>query len=139
MATTSKEQEDNIIRNPERHREKSYAPYVPEHIRLGRSPVVQELASLDGEILDQDLPLEKEKSTTRHTVPISNPTVPAIGDFILMVFGTIIARGTQDYVLEEAKLILYGEHSNFRGAKVKIDDLVVLKRVGLKVGVFFSD
>jgi len=61
---------------------------------------------------------------------------PAVGDYILMVFGKLLMSGQLMHVEARVKSIIYGEDSSFDGKNVNINDIVVLKRVGIKVGVF---
>ena len=62
---------------------------------------------------------------------------PKVGDYILMVLGRIIDTGSLDIIEEAARAILYGENEMFE-KEIKVDDIVVLKRVGINVGIFID-
>lgn len=76
---------------------------------------------------------QANQNTTRktETVPPVSAT-PRIGDYILMVFGKIILTGNLEVIQEKVKEIVYGD-------EVEIDDIVVLKRVEIKIGVFLGN
>lgn len=78
---------------------------------------------------------ENIKSTTKNY----ENNAPEIGDFILMVFGKIITSGNLGFVESKIKSIIYNEDPQFSETEVKEDDIVVLKRVGIKIGVFIDD
>lgn len=62
---------------------------------------------------------------------------PKINDYILMVFGKLITTGSLLEIETKIKNIIYGEDQEF--TNVNLDDIVVLKRVNIKVGVFIND
>jgi hypothetical protein len=61
---------------------------------------------------------------------------PNVGEYILMVFGKLISCGNLSKIENEIKSIMYGENSLFSGKEIEIDDIVVLKRMNIKVGIF---
>lgn len=75
--------------------------------------------------------------------PNSNDTqengddTPEIGQYILMVQGKVVMTGDLEFIETRIKHILYGEDKNYE--KLSTDDIVVLKRVGLKIGVFINE
>jgi hypothetical protein len=115
-------------------------------------------ASIDGAVLDLDghniedynnhtidnnefiVPLNiLEVKKTNKVVEEKNETgIPQVGDYILMVFGKIILTGNFDDVEEKVKSIVYGEDTTFT-KEVKTEDIVVLKRLAIKVGVFINE
>jgi len=62
---------------------------------------------------------------------------PKVGEYILMVAGKIIDTGSLESIEATARAILYGENESFQ-EEVKVDDIVVLKRVGINVGIFID-
>ncbi len=159
---TNSHQEDDIIKNSYREKDNTPAPYTPEYKRLKVNPILQDFSSLDGEFISTTGSAEVEPSfSSENSQPITNShildnnenvsygfglkppppknTEPSeIGEFVLMVFGTVVSHGNHEQVLAEAKSILYKEHPNFLDKKVQINDIVVLKKIRLKAGVFLD-
>jgi hypothetical protein len=90
------------------------------------SQLVEEGAEID---FDSDSELEVE----------SKPLLPAVGDYILMISGDIIMSGPLGKIEEKVKGILYGEDIDFELSEVPQEDIIVLKRVDIQVGVFIKD
>lgn len=64
-------------------------------------------------------------------------TLPEIGEYILIVKGKIIFIGSLYDVEETSKSIIYGDDINHQN--ISSDDLMILKRVSLKIGVFIEE
>jgi hypothetical protein len=60
------------------------------------------------------------------------------GDFLLLVSGEPVCSGPIEYVQEEARNLVFGEHPLYNNNPVSVDDIIVIKRVQLKVGVFLE-
>lgn len=141
-------QEDNdVIKNPDRGKSNfDQEELIPAYIKRGVNPIIpQDYPSLDGEpinahIIDNneyvgfDFGVKRQEIKNKKT----NTQVPNMGEFILMVRGKIVCCGSELEIVSESKSILYGNHPDF-GNSIKIDDIIVLKRIGLKVGVFLDD
>ena len=66
----------------------------------------------------------------------SGEMVISIGEFVLLVDGNVMIVGSQEEVQEAVQAILFGE---FPGVGQKnMDDLIVLRRVEVKAGVFIG-
>jgi hypothetical protein len=63
---------------------------------------------------------------------------PKVGEYILLVLGKIIHTGSIDQIESVARAILYGENEQFIDQEVKVDDIVILKRIGINVGIFID-
>jgi len=63
---------------------------------------------------------------------------PSVGDYILMVNGRLILSGEFGSVEKRVKSILYKEDQEYKDEDITIDDIVVLKRVEIKIGVFIG-
>lgn len=97
--------------------------------------------------------LEPEENFTNATVYQTNPILqypkpstppitenhnsPKIGEYILMVQDQVLLTGVLQKVEERVRMLVYGEDQEF--SNVKNEDIVVLKRVGLKIGVFVGE
>jgi len=66
----------------------------------------------------------------------SNYTPNCIGEYILFVKGKIIYEGTLDNVQEEVRKIIFGANELYNTSSV--DDIEVLKRIKIKIGVFLE-
>lgn len=137
--------DSDVIKNPKRiENQDTQEAYMPEYMRRGIHPVFQGTDTLDGEPVS---PLNSHVVDNNEYVSFAGPpkahvtnqnASPDIGDFILMVANKVVSSGSEPDILEEAKLMLYGEHHQFK-KPVDIHDIVLLKRVGLKFGVFLDD
>jgi hypothetical protein len=59
-------------------------------------------------------------------------------EFLLLVNGDAVCSGPSDYIQEQTRAMVFGEHELYHGNPVPVDDIVVLKRVKIKVGVFLE-
>lgn len=62
----------------------------------------------------------------------------AYNEYVLAVKGEIISTGLLDQIQEEVRELVFGEHSVSEGNIVSTDDIIVLKRIKIKVGVFIE-
>lgn len=59
-------------------------------------------------------------------------------EYLLLVEGAAICSGPEDYIQEQTRLLVFGEHELYNGNPVSVDDIVVIKRAKIKVGVFLE-
>lgn len=59
-------------------------------------------------------------------------------DYLLLVDGQAICSGPEEYVQEQTRALIFGEHELYDGNPVSVDDIVVIKRAKIKVGVFLG-
>lgn len=59
-------------------------------------------------------------------------------EFLILVNGAAICSGPADYIQEQTRAMVFGEHELYHGNPVPVDDIIVLKRVKVKVGVFLE-
>jgi hypothetical protein len=85
-------------------------------------------------IVAKVIPAEEENTTQEEQ---SVQGQPKVGEYILLVSGKIVHTGSIQQVESIARTILYGENESFQ-EEVKVDDIVVLKRVGINVGIFID-
>lgn len=150
---------DNIIKNPTRNVSVSQKKYSPEYVRLNVEPIpmsrtTEEFSSVDGTLIDAndeeytvpdshiidnndvvDFGLPEKRAETS-AAPV---TQPKIGDYVLMVFGKLILTGPLDQIQNRVKQLIYGEDSTFANVHVSSNDIIVLKRIGIKIGVFIEE
>ena len=58
--------------------------------------------------------------------------------YLLIVAGVPVCSGPKDEIEEQAKALFYGEHELSDGNPVPVDDIIILKRVKVKVGLFLE-
>lgn len=59
-------------------------------------------------------------------------------EYLLLVDGESICSGSSDYIQEQTRLLVFGEHELYNKNPVSVDDIIVLKKVSIKVGVFLG-
>lgn len=62
----------------------------------------------------------------------------AEGDYLLIVNGVAVCSGPVTEIQEQARLLVFGEHEICDGNPIPVDDIVVIKRVPIKVGLFLE-
>lgn len=157
-----------FIKNEKRHMatQRQVSPYVPNYKTLSVNPIKmnsqvdihKEVSSLDGSIIDEDYNTELgsgeiiDNNEFVNLDPMNNPyQAPksrdniepdnksiSEGSYILMVNGNVILSGHQSLIEDNIASMLCGRHPDFEGS-VDIEDIVVLKRVGVKFGVSLED
>ena len=60
------------------------------------------------------------------------------GDYLLLVSGVAICSGSLDDIEDVTRDLIFGEHELCDGNSVPADDIIVIKRVKIKVGVFLE-
>jgi len=58
--------------------------------------------------------------------------------YLLMVHGGVVCSGPLDYIQEQVRLLIFGEHEICQENPLSTDDILVLKRIKIKVGVFLE-
>jgi hypothetical protein len=59
-------------------------------------------------------------------------------NYLILVSGSVICYGSLEEVEEEATKLVFGEHQLFLGNPISADDILIIKRIKLKVGVFLE-
>lgn len=59
-------------------------------------------------------------------------------EYLLLVSGQAICSGSEEDVQEQTRALIFGEHELYDGNPVSVDDIIVIKRVKIKVGVFLE-
>lgn len=59
-------------------------------------------------------------------------------EYILLVNGNVLDIGSFDFIQDQVKNLVFGEHDICDVGPVPVDDLLILKRVKLKIGVFLE-
>lgn len=83
---------------------------------------------------DSDFNLSEEGFLDGNDFVSHETSLPNINDFILMIKGNIISFGSKDKITNEIENLLASNYKNSA-----IEDIVVLKRIEVKIGVSFDD
>jgi hypothetical protein len=59
-------------------------------------------------------------------------------DYLLIVNGVPVCSGPKEEIEDQARALVFGEHAMCDGNPVPVDDIVILKRVKVKVGLFLE-
>lgn len=115
-------------------------------------------AGIDGDIID-DIGLSEYSGTrqmldnndyveiesmTMQTPSISTPkevmSSPGIDlqddEYLVAIDDTIITTGSLDVIQQEVRGLIFGDHKLCSGQQIPVEDIIVLKRIKIKVGVF---
>ncbi len=60
-------------------------------------------------------------------------------EYVLLVHGEVLSTGFKDDIEEEVTALVYGEHYLCESSNVTPDDITVLKKVKIKIGVFIDN
>jgi len=58
---------------------------------------------------------------------------------VLFVSGMWLSKGSPKDIEKQVQDLMFGEHEVFKGEPISIEDILVVKKVPIKVGVFFSE
>lgn len=137
---------DDVIKNPNRSASAPKPP-EPEHIRK-KIKVQQAPASfMNDESYDFDAaPLSSNSHIIDNNdfISIGFPNgarpipSPVENNYILMVLGKVVMHGSIEQIESKIKAIVYGEDADF-SKDISVDDIVVLKRLKIKIGIFIDE
>lgn len=88
--------------------------------------------------------LAKKMDTDQRSNPVSPDEILYIlkdlaeESYLLMVEGTPVCSGPMEEIQDQARAMVFGEHEICDGNPVSPDDIVILKRVKVKVGLFLE-
>jgi hypothetical protein len=146
---------DDVIKNKARLNPVQQKKYEPEYVRLNITPEIfgtADIAGVDddtfgeegklnvdmsGHIIDNNDEVDFGFESKRPVPQTQTAKIPETNEYILMIFGKVILSGSLNLVEEKVKSVIYGQAKEF--ASVSVDDIVVLKRVPIKVGVFVGE
>ena len=107
-----------------------------EALGLPRSPSREELPSLD-EMIHPPVKRFVEESIDADDI---NDVISKLteGDYLLMIGGVSVCSGPAEEIEEQARLLVFGEHELCDGNPIPVDDIIVIKRVPIKIGLFLE-
>ncbi|CAB4197037.1 hypothetical protein UFOVP1290_557 [uncultured Caudovirales phage] len=59
-------------------------------------------------------------------------------EYILLIHGTPLYAGSLNEVQEQCKLFVFGQHELCNGKPISVTDVIVIKRVPIKIGLFLE-
>jgi len=87
-------------------------------------------------MLEQEIQANRQPADPEDLLPI----LTALDDdsYLLIVSGVPVCSGPKEEIEDQARAMVFGEHEMCDGNPVPIDDIVILKRVKVKVGLFLE-
>ena len=86
--------------------------------------------------------IEREVHASRHPADPEDllPVLTALDDdaYLLIVSGVPVCSGPKEEIEDQARALVFGEHEMCDGNPVPVDDIIILKRVKVKVGLFLE-
>lgn len=98
---------------------------IPEQVR--EAPAQVDMSELSDE--QDDVEVEYKAPSTLNL---------AQDEYVIVFANSIICMGTLDVVQEEVRALIFGEHKLNKTNDINPDDIIVLKRVKIKIGVFLE-
>lgn len=112
--------------------------------------VEQTWSSVDGQYID-DVSIDDSFSENEQNSHITNensfnnedelfPIVSDLGDddYLLIVSGRPLCSGPLLEIQDQARALVFGEHELCDGTEIPVDDLIILKKVKIKMGLFLE-
>lgn len=59
-------------------------------------------------------------------------------DYLLIINGTAVCSGTMEDIQDQTRLLVFGEHPICDGNPIPVDDIVIIKKIPIKVGLFIE-
>lgn len=140
---------DDIVKN--KNRGKYFTPPTPAHRALniapiinGSLPVEEPVFIVDGKPIDSEIgheenpmPQQFVDNNDEYFPAYSGPKIEANntdGEYILMISGDVVFTGSLEDTQDMLKAVIYGEHPKY--TNVQTDDILILKKMAIKIGVF---
>jgi hypothetical protein len=104
------------------------SPFVPQSVQF--------------ETAEEEIDEQSAGPRRQHTDETSDllSVVADLADesFLLLIDGTPLCSGPKEEIEEQARALVFGEHELCDGNPIPIDDIIILKRVKVKVGLFLE-
>lgn len=103
-------------------------------------PTMQGKVTIDTSDLEQ---YDSSANMSSHSANSSDDLFPIISDlndeeYLLLVSGVAICSGPVEEIQEQVSALLFGEHELCDGQPIDLNDIIVIKRVQIKTGVFLG-
>ncbi len=87
-------------------------------------------------MLEQEVQAIRQTTNQEDLVPILADL--SYEDYLLIVSGVPVCSGPKEEIEDQARALVFGEHEMCDGNPVPVDDIIILKRVKVKVGLFLE-
>lgn len=136
-----------VYRNPARQEAKQERQaYVPQYVARGLEPTESTMLPRDAVVpdasftMDQAQNFSSEEDENQSIIddldgPI--PTFQKYDEYVLLLDGKLHFKGSSAEMNDYVSALVFGEHPDFP-EPVSPDNLIVLKRIQIKVGVFLE-
>lgn len=96
-----------------------------------------------GQVLIEEEPYPEEEVAVARMAESTDDLLPIVAGmddeaFLLIVTGVPVCSGPKDEIEDQARALVFGEHEMCDGNPIPIDDIIILKRVKVKVGLFLE-
>jgi hypothetical protein len=93
--------------------------------------------------LEEMPPVEYQQMTSDNHSSDADDVLPILADladdaYLLIVTGVPVCSGPKEEIEEQSRLLVFGEHEMCDGQPIPIDDILIVKRVKIKVGLFLE-
>jgi hypothetical protein len=87
-------------------------------------------------MLEQEVQANRQPADPEDLLPV----LTALEDdaYLLIVSGVPVCSGPKEEIEDQARALVFGEHEICAGEPVPVDDIIILKRVKVKVGLFLE-
>ena len=114
----------------------------PEVFGFRSGPTAADLNPKYSEEVHPASAFEHEVQAIRQTTN-SDDLLPVLADldtdsYLLIVAGVPVCSGPKEEIEDQARALVFGEHEMCDGNPVPVDDIIILKRVNIKVGLFLE-
>jgi hypothetical protein len=95
-------------------------------------------------MLDEvEVPPRKKFTQAEVSSPLEEDLFPVVrdleeGSYLLIVNGVPVCSGPREEIEDQAKALIFGEHEICDGNPIPDDDIVIIKRVPIKIGLFLE-
>lgn len=145
---------DEVIKNPERQEQSAaeHYKYVPQYVAHSIEPkkvnfanreepldsIVDDLNDNSSEVnlLGMNIPNVGNNEEQLWAKNIINENISNLDNYVIIINNEIFFVGTLNDVEKEIRSIFYGEHPICKSDNITIDDVIVLKKMKIKIGVF---
>ncbi len=111
------------------------APVDPDHPMIDNNEFTDAAFGLpQTDLYGQGIPLRPPLMIEETAMP-----TPQANDYYLLVRGEMISNGSKEHIQSEVEALMYEVHPLSEGNSIAPDDILVLKKVLVNVGVFLSE
>jgi hypothetical protein len=118
-------------------------PIDPNHPMVDNNDVVSNDALGVSKKLSMLNEPQNPQQLTPHMPSVEEDLFPVVRDleegaYLLIVSGVPICSGPKEEIEEQARALIFGEHELSDGNPIPDDDIVIIKRVPIKIGLFLE-